>query len=49
VTNDPKLEDARKRLESALVGVDADTVKESQEIRHSVKAKVDQILDMFGD
>lgn len=49
VTNDPKLEDARKRLESALVGVDANTVKESQEIRHSVKAKVDQILNMFGD
>ena len=31
----------------ALVGIDADTVKESQEIRHSVKAKVDAILDMF--
>jgi len=29
--------------------VDAEVVKESQEIRHSVKAKVDAILDMFGD
>jgi hypothetical protein len=29
------------------VNIDADTVKESQEIRQSVKAKVDAILDMF--
>jgi len=49
VTNDPKLEEARMKLERALVGVDAEVVKESQEIRHSVKAKVDAILDMFGD
>ena len=49
ITNDPKLEQARQKLERALVGIDADTVKESQEIRHSVKAKVDAILDMFGD
>lgn len=49
ITNDPKLEQARQTLERALVGIDADTVKESQEIRHSVKAKVDAILDMFGD
>ena len=47
ITNDPKLEEARQKLERALVGIDADTVKESQEIRHSVKAKVDAILDMF--
>jgi len=49
ITNDPKLEAARQKLERALVNIDADTVKESQEIRHSVKAKVDAILDMFGD
>jgi hypothetical protein len=49
VTNDPKLEEARTKLERALVGVDAEVVKESQEIRHSVKAKVDAILDMFGE
>jgi hypothetical protein len=49
VTNDPKLEEARTKLERALVGVDAEVVKESQEIRHSVKAKVDAILNMFGD
>lgn len=49
ITNDPKLEAARQQLERALVNIDADTVKESQEIRHSVKAKVDAILDMFGD
>jgi len=49
ITNDPKLEQARQNLERALVGIDVDTVKESQEIRHSVRAKVDAILDMFGD
>jgi hypothetical protein len=47
VTNDPKLEEARKKLERALVGVDADGVKESQELRQSVKSKVDEILSMF--
>jgi len=48
VTDDPKLEEARRQVESALVGVDAETVKESQDIRHSVKAKVDAILDLFA-
>lgn len=48
VTNDPKLEEARKQVEIALTGIDADIVKESQDIRHNVKAKVDAILDMFN-
>ena len=48
VTNDPKLEEARKQVEIALTGIDADTIKESQDIRHNVKAKVDAILDMFN-
>jgi hypothetical protein len=47
VTDDPKLEEARKKVEVALAGIDADDVKDSQEVRESVKAKVDAILDMF--
>jgi hypothetical protein len=47
VTNDPKLEDARKKLEKALSGVEPSDVRESEAIRSSVKSKVDAILDMF--
>ena len=47
MTDDPKLEQARKKVEVALAGIDADDVKDSQEVRESVKAKVDAILDMF--
>ena len=47
VTNDPKLEDARQKLEKALVGIEPSDVRESEAIRSSVKAKVDNILSMF--
>jgi hypothetical protein len=47
VTNDPKLEDMRKKLEKALNGVDASDIRESEAIRTSVKSKVDDILSMF--
>ena len=47
VTNDPKLEQARMKLEKALVGVAPDDVRESEAIRSSVKSKVDEILAMF--
>jgi hypothetical protein len=47
VTNDPKLEDARQKLEKALVGIEPSDVRESEAIRSSVKSKVDAILDMF--
>ena len=47
VTNDPKLEEARQKLEKALSGVDVDAVRESEAIRSSVKSKVDDILSMF--
>jgi hypothetical protein len=47
VTNDPKLEEARKKLEKALTGVNASDIRESEAIRTSVKSKVDDILSMF--
>ena len=47
VTNDPKLEDARQKLEKALSGIEPSDVRESEAIRSSVKSKVDAILDMF--
>jgi len=47
VTSDPKLEHARKQLESVVSGVTADSLRESDSLRLDTKAKVDQILSMF--
>jgi len=47
VTDDPKLEAMRQKLEKALNGVDASDIRESEAIRTSVKSKVDDILSMF--
>lgn len=47
VTADPKLEQARKELERALAGVDVKDVRDSDEVRKSVKRKVDDILKNF--
>jgi hypothetical protein len=47
VTNDPKLEEARRELEDALVGIEASDLRESLDIRKDVKARVDNILKSF--
>jgi len=47
VTNDPKLETARKQLESAMVGVTAEELRKHDDLRLDTKSKVDQILSMF--
>lgn len=47
VLNDPKLEDARKRLESALCGVSGPELRKDEQMRADVKAKVDEILNLF--
>jgi hypothetical protein len=47
VTNDPKLEEARRELENALVGIEASDLRESLGIRKDVKARVDNILKSF--
>lgn len=48
ITNDPKLEEARKQLELAMVGADIESIKESPAVRESMKSKVDAILDKFN-
>lgn len=47
VTNDPKLEEARRQLEQTMLGADIDSIKESAEVRASMKSKVDAILSQF--
>lgn len=48
VTQDPKLEEARKQLEVAMLGADIEAIKESPAVRESMKSKVDAILDKFN-
>lgn len=47
ITGDAKLEDARRKLETALLGVDIDGIKEDEFVRAEVKTKVDAILSGF--
>jgi hypothetical protein len=47
ITNDPKLEQARKSLELTMLGVDIEDIKESPVVRSDVKSKVDNILKRF--
>lgn len=48
VTNDPRLEEARQQLESALSRIDMDSLRESAELQSSTKAAMDEILDKFS-
>lgn len=47
VTQDPKLEEARRQLEVTMLGADIEAIKESPHIRESIKSKVDAILEKF--
>jgi hypothetical protein len=47
ITNDPKLEDARKQLELTMLGADIEYIKESSMVRENLKNKVDAILQKF--
>ena len=47
VTNDPKLEEARRALELTMLGTNIDMIKEDPFVRKSVKSKVDDILQRF--
>lgn len=47
VTNDPKLEEARRQLELAMVGADIEDIKEHADSRSELKSKVDAILGKF--
>jgi hypothetical protein len=45
VTNDPKLEQARRSLEQSLVGVTADELRDSLGARQEILARVNQIME----
>jgi hypothetical protein len=47
ITNDPKLEDARKQVELAMLGASIEEVKEDATVRENLKSKVDAILGKF--
>lgn len=47
VTNDPKLEAARKELELTMLGASIDRIKEDPTVRSTLKSKVDAILNKF--
>lgn len=47
VTNDQKLEDARRQLHSALVGTDAKDLRDSRTARQDVRMQVEEILSKF--
>lgn len=44
ITGDPKLEDARRKLERAIFGLDIDAIKDGVDVRADLKAQVDNIL-----
>ena len=48
LTNDAELAKASESLKNVLNGVDADTLRESDAVRESVKSGVDDILSKFG-
>lgn len=48
VTNDPKLEEARKSLERTMLGVSIEAIKEDSHEREQLKSKVDEILGRFN-
>ena len=47
ITNDPKLEAARRELELTMLGADIESIKESSVVRSDIKNKVDSILKKF--
>ena len=47
INKDPELEQARRALENALLGVDIDDIKKDAQVRSDVKQRVDSILKKF--
>lgn len=47
VTKDPKLDEAKRKLELAIHGVEIDDIKEDVAVREDVKAKLDEILSDY--
>jgi hypothetical protein len=48
ITNDPKLEEARKQLELTMLGANMESIKEDADSRQELKSKVDAIIGKFN-
>ena len=48
ITKDPRMEQARRDLASALVGVDGKELRKNDAVRSEVKTRVDEILSKFS-
>ena len=48
ITNDPKLEEARRQLELTMLGANMDSIKDDADSRKELKTKVDAILNKFN-
>jgi hypothetical protein len=48
IMNDPKLEEARRKLEAVVERTDTQSLRESDELRASVKKQIDDISDKFA-
>ena len=47
ITNDPKLEEARRQVEVAMLNADMESIKEDADTRSQLKSKVDAIINKF--
>jgi len=47
ITNDPKLEEARRQLELTMLGANLESLKEDSDARSDLKSKVDAIINKF--
>lgn len=47
ITNDPKLEEARRQLEVTMLGTNLESLKEDSTARSDLKSKVDAIINKF--
>lgn len=48
ISNDPKLEEARRQLESIVTRLDTDSLRESPELRESTRTQLESVLDKFS-
>jgi hypothetical protein len=48
VTDDPKMKQAKAKIESALVGITPDALREDDDLRLDTKQKVDSLLKEFS-
>jgi hypothetical protein len=48
VTDDPKMRQAKTKMENALIGITPDALREDDDLRHDTKSKVDALLKEFN-